>query len=94
MTLSRYKGLKDAEGEEYDLTCSDAITANATEVTAYKADSELVTLCTSYWGTLAKKQLFTYILVTFVFLQVFNFINCRKIDKNEQCEPLHAPNNP
>ena len=30
-----------------------------------------------------KLKLFTYILVTFVYLQVFNYFNCRKIDKNE-----------
>ena len=39
--------------------------------------------CKDYWAAQSKERLFTYILVTFVFLQVFNYINCRKIDKNE-----------
>lgn len=30
-----------------------------------------------------KLRLFTYVLCTFVFMQVFNYINCRKIGHNE-----------
>lgn len=30
-----------------------------------------------------KERLFTYVLTTFVFLQVFNYFNCRKIGQNE-----------
>lgn len=31
-----------------------------------------------------KKKLFTYILVTFVFMQVFNYFNCRKVGEMEK----------
>jgi len=39
--------------------------------------------CASYWGAQMKLRLFTYVLCTFVFMQVFNYINCRKIGQNE-----------
>jgi len=31
-----------------------------------------------------KERVFTYVLTTFVFLQVFNYFNCRKIGQVEQ----------
>lgn len=39
--------------------------------------------CTSYHGSQAKRTLFTYIFNTFVFLQLFNEINCRKVGARE-----------
>lgn len=39
--------------------------------------------CAKYVGSFMKKKLFTYIFCTFVYLQVFNYINCRKIGFRE-----------
>lgn len=37
----------------------------------------------AYFGSLDKRRLFTYIFNTFVFLQLFNEINCRKVGARE-----------
>lgn len=39
--------------------------------------------CDPFWQGQMKLHLFTIVLVTFVMLQVFNYINCRKIGANE-----------
>lgn len=46
-------------------------------------DAALAAKCKKYWGAQMKLRLFTYVLCTFVFMQVFNYINCRKIGQNE-----------
>jgi len=46
----------------------------------------------AYFGSLDKRRLFTYIFNTFVFLQLFNEINCRKVgarDFNVFSAPFH-----
>jgi magnesium-transporting ATPase (P-type) len=46
----------------------------------------------AYFGSLDKRKLFTYIFNTFVFLQLFNEINCRKVgarDFNVFTAPFH-----
>lgn len=46
-------------------------------------DAALKEKCALYWGAQMKLKLFTYVLCTFVFMQVFNYLNCRKIGQNE-----------
>jgi len=40
--------------------------------------------CQASWDGQMKKKLFTYVLVTFIFLQVFNYFNCRKVGESEK----------
>lgn len=49
-----------------------------------KNDPALAMQCEAYWGGQMKKKLYTYILVTFVFMQIFNYFNCRKIGAMEK----------
>lgn len=46
-------------------------------------DLALMTKCKDYWEGQSKEKLFTVVLTTFVFLQVFNYFNCRKIGQHE-----------
>lgn len=46
-------------------------------------ESPLAKECKDFWGGQAKLKVFTYVLCTFSFLQIFNYINCRKIGQSE-----------
>ena len=43
----------------------------------------LASTCKTYWGAQAKKRLLTYIFCSFIYMQIFNYINCRKIGRKE-----------
>jgi len=43
----------------------------------------LAKTCKEYWGAQAKKRLLTYIFCAFIYMQIFNYINCRKIGRKE-----------
>lgn len=49
-----------------------------------KAENNPSEDCLKYWDGQMKKKLYTYIFVTFIFLQVFNYFNCRKVGENEK----------
>jgi len=52
-------------------------------ISVIKKDATKAKACKAYWGSLMKKKLFTYVFCTFVYMQVFNYINCRKIGFRE-----------
>lgn len=43
----------------------------------------IANMCAEYWGAQSKLRVFTYVLCTFTFMQVFNYVNCRKIGQSE-----------
>jgi len=48
-----------------------------------KAKDPVFDKCLPYWGGQMKLKMFTYVFCTFVFSQVFNYFNCRKIGQRE-----------
>lgn len=68
---SNYQDVNMLSPKDY---CDDKVsTLNASQIND----------CKVYIGSLMKKKLFTYIFCTFVYLQIFNYINCRKIGFRE-----------
>lgn len=53
------------------------------DIKEMKKDVTVAKQCESYWGQEMRKRLFTYVFCTFVFSQVFNYFNCRKIGQRE-----------
>lgn len=82
-------GLEDFSnyGDKLATTSPDDKCNNPFDEKAVKAlkadDPDMAKKCAPYWGAQMKLKLFTYILCTFVFMQVFNYINCRKIGAAE-----------
>jgi magnesium-transporting ATPase (P-type) len=66
-------------GLDYDRT----ITTQLTMPDEYNSDGTLSAEDLLYDQSQAKKRHFTYIYNTFVFLQLFNMINCRKIGRRD-----------
>lgn len=61
----------------------DNIKALTDKVDQDAAAKEKFNECNVYWQSQAKQKLFTYVFCTFVFSQVFNYFNCRKIGQRE-----------
>jgi len=71
-------------GTEIATVSSDDACEDLTKIKSIKEDSpKLAEKCEPYWASQMKLKLFTYVLCTFTFLQVFNYINCRKIGQSE-----------
>lgn len=66
--------------ESFDPLCNDL-----SKIQEVKDDHPVMAeKCQPYWSAQAKLRVFTYVLCTFVFLQIFNYINCRKIGQSER----------
>lgn len=71
-------------GDKLNESPADPRCTELENIAKYKEENkDLAEDCAPYWGAQMKQKLFTYVLVTFVFLQVFNYINCRKIGQSE-----------
>jgi len=71
---SNYQDVNMAMPHDY---CGDFFDADK------KLDKTQMKACKKYIGSQMKKKLFTYVFCTFVYLQIFNYINCRKIGFRE-----------
>lgn len=71
-------------GTELTTLPEDEACEDLTKIQSIKADNpKLAEKCEPYWASQMKLKLFTYVLCTFVFLQIFNYVNCRKIGQSE-----------
>lgn len=79
-----YYGAKINESDPGDCYFEDAERIKRIqEIKENSKYADVAKKCEPYWGMQMKKKLFTYVFCTFVFSQVFNYFNCRKIGQKE-----------
>lgn len=82
--LESFGWYSDKVTAKYKTGCPDGFDTD--EIAAFKAAKGAEAnwgYCKKYWGGMMKKKLFTYVYCTFVFMQLFNYFNCRKIGQSE-----------